>query len=191
MRIDFPFLFLPSGRTGGHINDCTYWLIVEVLHFFQGRYWLKREVKKKVKIILKRKFSLKYIYIHIYVFSKIKFNHEWITLTLLRNGHIYPGDPIRGYEALLMFVSRCLRMAGSLLVLLLCWDVGLCHEQTISDSVRQLVTGFNSCPRKKHPGKVSRLTAFTSSFFNDSMKAECVITLKNALISLHKWLNAC
>ncbi len=60
-------------------------------------------------------------------------------VTLLRNGHVYPGDSIRGYEALLMFESRCLTMAESLLVLLLCWDMGVCHGQRISLAL------FSSC----------------------------------------------
>ncbi len=54
-----------------------------------------------------------------------------------------------------MFESRCLSMAERLL---LCWDMGVCHEQRISVGyVWQLLTGFNNGPQNEHPGEVSQL----------------------------------
>lgn len=29
-------LIFPAGRTGGHTNDCTHWLIIGVLHFVRA-----------------------------------------------------------------------------------------------------------------------------------------------------------
>lgn len=40
--------------------------------------------------------------------------------------------PLEAMKQILMFESRCLTMVESVLVLLLCWDMGGCHEQRIS-----------------------------------------------------------
>lgn len=68
---------------------------------------------------------------HINLDSKNELKKDKLML-LLRNGHICPRDIVGGYEALLMLESRCLTMAESLLGPLLCWDMGLCHDEITS-----------------------------------------------------------
>lgn len=65
-------------------------------------------------------------------------------------------------------------------------------KESLLGSFQQLLTGFNNCPQNEHPGKVSQLTASTSSFFNESMKTEIVRhlieTCTHLLAQMTEWM---